>query len=195
MTSPANTGWVQRRHRPRHRRVRRRIDPPLVEGRRAQRLSAGPAAADHRGRGRLQRLPHPRVEGRLAALAAETGLEITVCHFPPGTSKWNKIEHRLFSAITMNWRGRPLTSHEVIVNTIAATTTGTGLTCTPNSTPAVTRPGSEISDAQMDALPLARHRFHGDWNYTLRPGPRPGQRRPGPVRPPSPDRAWLCIRR
>ena len=64
----------------------------------------------------------------LAALAAETGLDITVCHFPPGTSKWNKIEHRLFSAISMNWRGRPLTSHEVIVQTIAATTTRTGLT-------------------------------------------------------------------
>ena len=64
----------------------------------------------------------------LAALALETGLEITVCHFPPGTSKWNKIEHRLFSHITMNWRGRPLTSHQVIVESIAATTTGTGLT-------------------------------------------------------------------
>ena len=67
-------------------------------------------------------------KAELAALAAETGLEITVCHFPPGTSKWNKIEHRLFSHITMNWRGRPLTSHEVIVNSIAATTTRTGLT-------------------------------------------------------------------
>ena len=64
----------------------------------------------------------------LAALAAETGLTITVCHLPPGTSKWNKIEHRLFSHISMNWRGRPLTSHEVIVQTIAATTTRTGLT-------------------------------------------------------------------
>jgi hypothetical protein len=71
----------------------------------------------------------------LAALAAETGLEITVCHFPPGTSKWNKIDHRLFSAITMNWRGRPLTSHEVIVNSIAATTTGTGLTSARRTRP------------------------------------------------------------
>ena len=69
------------------------------------RLPAGRPAADHRGRGRLQRLPHPRLEDRTAALAAETGLEITVCHMPPGTSKWNKIEHRLFSHISMNWRG------------------------------------------------------------------------------------------
>jgi hypothetical protein len=66
-------------------------------------------------------------KAELAALAAETGLQITVCHFPPGTSKWNKVEHQLFAAITMNWRGRPLTSHEVIVNTIAATTTRVGL--------------------------------------------------------------------
>ena len=77
----------------------------------------------------------------LAALAAETGLEITVCHFPPGTSKWNKIEHRLFCHITKNWRGRPLTSHEVIVNSIAATTTRTGLTVRAELDPAATRPG------------------------------------------------------
>ena len=111
----------------------------------------------------------------LAALAAETGLEITVCHFPPGTSKWNKIEHRLFSAITMNWRGRPLTSHQVIVNSIAATTTGTGLTVRAELDPGSYPTGTEISDAQMAAVPLARHRFHGDWNYTIhpRPGPAP----------------------
>src|SRR5487761_1577155 len=105
----------------------------------------------------------------LAALAAQTGLEITVCHFPPGTSKWNKIEHRLFSAITMNWRGRPLTSHEVIVNSIAATTTGTGLTVRAELDPGSYPTGTEISDAQMAAVPLARHRFHGDWNYTIHP--------------------------
>ena len=109
----------------------------------------------------------------LAALAAETGLEITVCHFPPGTSKWNKIEHRLFSAITMNWRGRPLTSHEVIVNSIAATTTGTGLTVRAELDPGSYPTGTEISDAQMAAVPLARHRFHGDWNYTIHPRPGP----------------------
>ena len=70
-------------------------------------------------------------KAELAAFALEAGLSVTVCHFPPGTSKWNKIEHRLFSHITLNWRGRPLTSHEVIVNTIAATTTRTGLRCAP----------------------------------------------------------------
>ena len=78
----------------------------------------------------------------LAALAAQTGLQITVCHFPPGTSKWNKIEHRLFSRISMNWRGRPLTSHEVIVNTIAATTTSTGLSVHAELDPGDTPPAS-----------------------------------------------------
>jgi Rhodopirellula transposase DDE domain len=77
----------------------------------------------------------------LAALAAETGLTVTVCHFPPGTSKWNAIEHRLFSHISMNWRGRPLTSHDVIINTIAATPPAPGYACTPNSTPAPTQRG------------------------------------------------------
>ena len=82
----------------------------------------------------------------LAALAEATGLAITVCHFPPGTSKWNKIEHRLFSQITMNWAGQPLTSHEVVVNTIAGTTTRTGLTVPPNWTPAPTHAASRFSD-------------------------------------------------
>jgi hypothetical protein len=107
----------------------------------------------------------------LAALAAETGLEITVCHFPPGTSKWNKIEHRLFSHITMNWRGRPLTSHEVVVNSIAATTTRTGLTVHAELDPGSYPAGEKVSDAEMDALPLARHAWHGNWNYALRPLP------------------------
>ena len=105
----------------------------------------------------------------MAALAVETGLEITVCHFPPGTSKWNKVEHRLFSHITMNWRGRPLASHEVIVNTIAATTTTTGLRVRAELDTGAYDTGIKISDRQMDALPLSRHDWHGDWNYTLRP--------------------------
>jgi hypothetical protein len=100
----------------------------------------------------------------LADLAARTGLEITCCHFPPGTSKWNKIEHRLFSAITMNWRGRPLTSHEVVVNTIAATTTRTGLTVAAELDPGTYATGIKISDKQMAALPVTRHDWHGDWN-------------------------------
>src|SRR6185437_13934523 len=107
----------------------------------------------------------------LAALAAETGLEITCCHFPPGTSKWNKIEHRLFCHITMNWRGRPLTSHEVIVSSIAATTTATGLTVHAELDPGTYPTGIKISNAEMDTLPLARHHWHGDWNYTLHPAP------------------------
>jgi transposase len=103
-------------------------------------------------------------KAELAALAVQTGLEITVCHFPPGTSKWNKIEHRLFSHITMNWRGRPLTSHEVIVNTIAATTTRTGLTVRAGLDTGAYDTGVKVSDRQMDALPLTRHDWHGDWN-------------------------------
>jgi len=116
----------------------------------------------------------------LAAFALETGLAVTVCHFPPGTSKWNKIEHRLFSHITMNWRGRPLTSHEVIVNTIAATTTRTGLTVHARLDHGSYPEGVKVSDEQMAALPLDRHDWHGDWNYTLRPEP------PAPPRPPQP---------
>jgi Rhodopirellula transposase DDE domain len=118
----------------------------------------------------------------LAAFALETGLAVTVCHFPPGTSKWNKIEHRLFSAITMNWRGRPLTSHEVIVNTIAATTTHTGLTVRAGLDPGSYPEGVKVSDEQMAALPLDRHTWHGDWNYTLRPEP------PAPPPPLAPAR-------
>jgi hypothetical protein len=108
----------------------------------------------------------------LAALAAETGLEITCCHFPPGTSKWNKIEHRLFSHITMNWRGRPLTSHDVVINSIAATTTRTGLTVQARLDDGTCPTGVKVSNAQMAALPISRHPFHGDWNYTLHPASR-----------------------
>ena len=104
-----------------------------------------------------------------AALAAETDLTITVCHLPPGTRKWNKIEHRLFSHISMDWRGRPLTSHQVIVDLIGATTTRTGLKVHAELDDATYPPGVKITDAQIAALPIARHDFHGDWNYTLAP--------------------------
>jgi hypothetical protein len=114
----------------------------------------------------------------LAAFAAETGLAITVCHFPPGTSKWNKIEHRLFSHITMNWRGRPLTSHEVILNTIAATTTRTGLTVHSELDTDTYPIGITVSDQQMAHLPITRHDWHGDWNYTLHPA-SPDSTEPG----------------
>ncbi len=109
----------------------------------------------------------------LAELANRTGLTITVCHLPPGTSKWNKIEHRLFSHISMNWRGRPLTSHEVIVQTIAATTTSTGLSVRAELDEAPYPKGIKIPDEEMNALAtsgiLTRHEFHGEWNYTLHP--------------------------
>jgi transposase len=111
----------------------------------------------------------------LAALATELGLPITVCHLPPGTSKWNKIEHRLFSHISMNWRGRPLTSHEVIVQTIAATTTRTGLTVHAELDTSTYPTGIKIPDETMQALTetgaLTRHQWHPDWNYTLNPAP------------------------
>ena len=113
----------------------------------------------------------------LAAFAAETGLQITVCHLPPGTSKWNKIEHRLFSHISMNWRGLPLTSHEVIVNTIAATTTRTGLTVSAELDTGDYPKGIKISDREIQNLEkqnvLRRHDFHGEWNYCLDPPPPP----------------------
>jgi hypothetical protein len=132
-------------------------------------------------------------KAELAALAVETGLEITVCHFPPGTSKWNKVEHRLFSHITMNWRGRPLTSHEVIVNTIAATTTRTGLRVRAELDASGYETGVQVSDAQMSALPLSRHDWHGDWNYTLHPREYDQLSGvPDPFDQPSPDLAWLC---
>jgi transposase len=130
----------------------------------------------------------------LAALAAETGLAITVCHFPPGTSKWNTIEHRLFSHISMNWRGRPLTSHEVIVNTIAATTTRTGLTVHAQLDTGQYATGVTISDQQMAGLPLSRHDWHGDWNYTLHPAmsnERPADPDDEGEQLQRPDRAWL----
>jgi hypothetical protein len=132
-------------------------------------------------------------KAELAALAVETGLEITVCHFPPGTSKWNKVEHRLFSHITMNWRGRPLTSHEVIVNTIAATTTRAGLRVRAELDTSAYDTGVKVSDRQMQALPLTRHDWHGDWNYTLCPEDYDrAAGAPDPFDQPSPALAWLC---
>jgi Rhodopirellula transposase DDE domain len=132
-------------------------------------------------------------KAELAALAVETGLEITCCHFPPGTSKWNKVEHRLFSHITMNWRGRPLASHEVIVQTIAATTTTTGLRVRADLDTGAYDTGTKISGRQMEALPLTRHDWHGDWNYTLRPEDYDqAAGAPDPFDQPSPDLAWLA---
>lgn len=105
----------------------------------------------------------------LQGLANDTGLILRVCHFPPGTSKWNKIEHRLFCFITKNWRGRPLTSYEAIVNLIANTTTETGLTVRAALDTKVYETGIEISDEQLARVKLTHAKFHGEWNYTIRP--------------------------
>lgn len=105
----------------------------------------------------------------LSKLARETGLSIHVCHFPPGTSKWNKIEHRLFSFITMNWRARPLISHEVIVNLIASTTTSTGLLVHAELDTNDYPKGLAVSDEEMAGIRLEPEDFHGEWNYRIRP--------------------------
>jgi hypothetical protein len=125
-------------------------------------------------------------KAELAALAAQAGLEITCCHFPPGTSKWNKIEHRLFCHITRTWRARPLASHQVIIDTIAATTTAAGLTVTAALDIGSYPPGAEVSDEQMKNLEdrvITRHAFHGGWNYTLLPVPRPAAPAPPAASP------------
>ena len=105
----------------------------------------------------------------LQRLANETGLSLSVCHFPPGTSKWNKIEHRLFSHISMNWRGKPLTSLAVIVSLIGATTTRKGLRVRSEIDHGSYPQGIKITDTQMATLNLERHAFHGDWNYSIHP--------------------------
>ena len=105
----------------------------------------------------------------LQRLANTTGLRIRVCHFPPGTSKWNKIEHRMFSFVSLNWRGKPLESLEVIINLIAATKTNTGLKLYAQLDKNVYERGIEISDKQLDRVNITRDDFHGDWNYTINP--------------------------
>jgi transposase len=104
----------------------------------------------------------------LAAFAQDAGLDVVVCHFPPGTSKWNKIEHRLFSHISMNWRGQVLESREVVVNLIAGTTTRTGLTVRAQLDHSTYQRGIKVTDREMKLIPIIRHEFHGDWNYTIK---------------------------
>jgi hypothetical protein len=105
----------------------------------------------------------------LQVLACELGLAITVCHLPPGTSKWNKIEHKLFSFITQNWRGKPLVSYQTIVQLIAATTTRTGLNVKAEIDHAIYPAGIKVTDDEMAAINLMPHAFHGEWNYTITP--------------------------
>ncbi len=113
----------------------------------------------------------------LQALADDTGLGVTVCHLPPGTSKWNKIEHRLFSYISMNWRGRPLVSHEVVVKLIGATMTKTGLKVKARLDKRKYPLKVKVTDDQMRSLNIEPHDFHGEWNYTIRPrNPKPAAR-------------------
>lgn len=110
----------------------------------------------------------------LGRLAARAGIDITVCHFPPGTSKWNQIEHRLWSAVTSNWRGRPLTSHEVVVNLIGATTNKKGLKVRAHLDTGYYPTGVKVTNKELAAVPLTKHDFHGDWNYTVHPTPPTG---------------------
>ena len=109
----------------------------------------------------------------LQGFANETGLTVTVAHLPPGTSKWNKIEHRLFAFITMNWRGKPLVSHQVIVQLIGATTTETGLTVCCELDANRYPKGIKVSDEEMQAINITRDEFHGEWNYTISPNQQP----------------------
>jgi transposase len=105
----------------------------------------------------------------LQTLASETGLRITICHFPPGTSKWNKVEHRLFSHISMNWRGRPLVSHEVIVKLIGETTTSTGLEVKAQLDKRRYPVKIKVTDEEMKMIKIRPHKFHGEWNYSINP--------------------------
>jgi hypothetical protein len=105
----------------------------------------------------------------LQKLADELGLKIHVCHFPPGTSKWNKIEHRMFCHITENWRGRPLVSHEVVVNLIGSTRTGTGLRIQAELDTTSYETGVKVTNKELEAVRLKKDKFHGEWNYTILP--------------------------
>jgi hypothetical protein len=109
----------------------------------------------------------------LARFATDNGLTVTVCHLPPGTSKWNRIEHRLFSHISMNWRGRPLESHETVVELIGATTTRTGLRVQAELDRGTYPKGVRVADKELAAVPIRRHEFHGEWNYTMVPSSFP----------------------
>jgi hypothetical protein len=143
------------------RRWWRHMGRPMYPGA-TQLLITADGGGSNRSRCRLWKV-------KLQELADETGLRITVCHFPPGTSKWNKIEHRMFCHITQNWRGRPLVDHEVVVNLIGSTTTETGLEIRAELDGRTYAIGREVTKHQMDSLSIRREKFHGDWNYTIRP--------------------------
>ncbi len=144
--------WWQKMGRPRYRRARSLLITADAGGSNGARVR--------------------RWKWELQQLATRTRVAITVCHLPPGTSKWNKIEHRLFSYISSNWRGQPLVSLAVIVNLIGATRTATGLRVRCELDRGAYPKGQDVTDAQMATLNLVPHRFHGDWNYTIHPQPR-----------------------
>ena len=108
----------------------------------------------------------------LQRLADETGITVAVCHYPPGASKWNKIEHRMFCHITENWRGKPLVSHEVIVNLIGNTTTKAGLRIQADLNRQSYRTGIKISEQDLEELNLEKSEFHGEWNCRILPRPK-----------------------
>ena len=105
----------------------------------------------------------------LQKLADEAGLELELCHFPPGTSKWNKVEHRLFSFISLNWRGRPLESYEVILDLITSTTTNTGLKVYARLDPTIYTKGTKVTKDQIAAVNITGHDWHPEWNYRISP--------------------------
>jgi Rhodopirellula transposase DDE domain len=139
--------------------------PPIVKPSACSLPPTRAVATAHGSRLRLWKL-------ELQQLADESGLEIAVCHLPPGTSKWNKIEHRLFSFISQNWRGKPLVSHEVIVNLISATTTRAGLKVRAKLDTNAYPAGVKVSDKQVAGLQMSPDSFHGEWNYTIHPNRR-----------------------
>ena len=151
-----------------HGRVRGVDDPPVVDRGGRGGVSRGHHVVGHRRLRRIEQLPGRLWKRELATFAKDADLDVVVCHFPPGTSKWNKIEHRLFSHISMNWRGRVLESREVVVNLIAGTTNRTGLTVRAELDHGVYQKGIKVTDREMKQLPLVRHEFHGDWNYTMK---------------------------
>jgi hypothetical protein len=145
----------------------------LVPAARPRALPRRPRSADHRRLRRLERHRTRLWKVELQKLADQIGLPISVCHFPPGTSKWNRIEHRLFSHTSMNWRGKPLISHQVIISLIAATTTRSGLKVHARLDQTDYPKGIKVRDRELAAVQLTGHAFHPEWNYTIRPRPQP----------------------
>src|ERR1700688_3071183 len=158
-------------YRSRHRRLCRQRDPQLVAGDGQSPLLPRQLPGHHRRQRGSNSARNRLWKTELQRLADETGLTLIIRHLPPGTSKWNRIEHRLFSFITGNWRGQPLLTHQVIIELIAATRTETGLTVRCRLDPANYPKGVAVSDDELAAINIARCDFHGEWNYSITPKP------------------------